>query len=179
MFKKKSDSIDHGLALPYKCSNCSSFGLNLKELPFRGTGYGILNLYLKSKGKTKSNWVYECNECGLQTDLDEDEVPEVIELKNKADELSAGTISDKDFMQILSSSTSNTVQEIYKRSFTWTCDACQNEVPPTFEVCWNCGAECPEPEKLIQTDTQIQINTSCLTGSSYELRKNDENNSST
>lgn len=29
--------------------------------------------------------------------------------------------------------------------WSWRCPACREEVEPQFEVCWNCGAEKPQP----------------------------------
>lgn len=174
MFKKKSKKIDHGLTLPYKCSNCCSFGLHLKEDSHKSTGNPLVDIAVNIWGKNKALWVFECPSCLLATDIPEVEIDEVIKLNQKAKEYSSGTLGENEFMDILSTTTSSIVQEVYNRSNSWECEKCKNDIPPTFEVCWNCGAECPSPEKLIDIKGSIQLNSFALLGSSYEFKREEE-----
>lgn len=174
MFKKKAPSLDHGLTLPYKCSHCSSFGLTLKETPYQTSGEVLVDLIMKVWSKNKALWYFECSKCQLSIEIPENEVSEAIKLSQHAKDYYSGNLKDTEFMKILSSTSSQTVQEIYNRCNSWICDDCENEVPPTFEVCWNCGSECPVPEKLVKIDGSIQLNNFALLGSSYEFKRESE-----
>lgn len=174
MFKKKGKNTDHGMTLPYKCSNCASFGFNLKEAPYHRNGQFFIHALLSGWGKNRPRWSFECANCYLAIDIPNAEIEECIKLNKNAKEYQSGKLVDKEFMGLLSSSKSTVVQEIYNRCNLWECEKCQNEVPPTFEVCWNCGAECPTPEKLIDIKGTIQLNSFVLTGSSYEFKKEEE-----
>ena len=173
MFKKKSKNIDHGMTLPYKCSNCASFGFHLKERPYQGVG-NFVDLLIKFWGKNKPLWSFECSKCFLTTEIPDKEIEDCLKLNQNSKEYHSGKLADKEFMDILLSTTSSVVQEIYNRCNSWECEQCQNEVPPTFEVCWNCGAECPTPEKLIDIQGSIELNSNSLLGSSYEFKKDNK-----
>jgi len=108
------------------------------------------------------------------TEIPDSEIEECKKLNQNYKEYNSGQLADKEFMDILLSSTSSVVQEIYNRCNSWDCEQCHSEVPATFEVCWNCGAECPTPEKLIDIQGSIQLNSNTLSGSSYEFKKDDK-----
>ena len=167
MFKKKTNGIDHGSTLPYKCSGCGSFGLNLKEHPKASTGNLISNLALKVWGKDRPLYFFECPSCKLIIEIPDEEAEEVKKLNIKAEEFQEGLISEKEYIDTLLQTDSKTVKQIYERSNSWDCPECSNEVPATFEVCWNCGTECPNPENLAEAEGELKLNTSCVFGSSY------------
>ena len=175
MFKKKNSGIDYGSTIPYKCTVCGQFGYNLKVQSKSNTGDAVINLMLKVWGKNKAFCFLECTNCKLTIDIPESEEKELIFLNSKAKDLQEGKISDKDFIHVLLNSSSTVVKEIYERSHSWVCQGCQNEVPATFEVCWNCGTECHEPENLVKPTGEVKVNTSSIFGSGYNFDSEKKN----
>ena len=177
LFKKKNTGVDYGSTIPYKCSVCGEFGYNLKVQPRTSSGDMVINLMLRKWGKDKAFCFLECQNCKLTIDIPESEQDELIYLNTRAKELQEGNISDKEFIDHLLNTTSTVVKEIYDRSNSWECQNCQNEVPATFEVCWSCGTECHEPDKLVTPKGEVQINTSSVFGSGYNFVSEDKSNS--
>lgn len=167
MFKKKSSGIDHGSTLPYKCTVCNSFGFSLKEHHQNGTGDIMIGILIKLWGKDRPLFYFECVSCKLAVEIPDEEAEEVKRLNTKAKEFQEGFISEKEYIDSLLETDSKTVKQIYERSNSWDCPECSNEVPATFEVCWNCGTDCPNPENLTKAEGELKLNTSCVFGSSY------------
>ena len=169
---RKPNELDHGVCLPYKCSSCESSGINLKETSAQG---GVFNkLAIALSGKKSCLWYFQCNNCGLVNDIPEKEEDFIIELHKKSLSFQNDEITEKEYHEALDQCESKLVKEMYNRAMSWVCKSCENEVPATFEVCWNCGEECHVPEKLIKADGELNINTSSVFGSSYSYDKKGE-----
>lgn len=148
MLNSKKEGIDHGLTLPYKCTSCNSSGLNLKEYVNHTPDFLVKFFYLITGGNRPS-FFFQYNNCNLMTFLSDDEVDDVLKVNKAAQKFYSGEYSKEYFLEVLSATDSKTIKEIHDRGNSWYCSECKNEVPPTFEVCWNCGAECTDSEILI------------------------------
>lgn len=148
MLKSKKEGIDHGLTLPYKCASCNSSGLNLKEF-INHTPDMLVKFFYSITGGNNPSFFFQCNNCNLMTFISDDELDDVLEVNKAAKKFYNGEDSKENFLRILSETESKAIKEIFNRGNSWLCNECKNEVPPTFEVCWNCGAECTESEILI------------------------------
>lgn len=48
--------------------------------------------------------------------------------------------------------TSDFVREVIRQNRTWTCNACAEEVPGNFDVCWNCCTEREHAQEPLDMD---------------------------
>ena len=169
MFKKQLSSRgkDYGITLLCKCSNCNSQGISFKEYSGKSIGDIFVDILLNFWGKSRSAYYFECPNCHMVWDIPDNEVEEVHRLNSLAKNLNNGSVSENEYLHAFKNSGSKTVKQIYDRSNTWICAQCNSEVPATFEVCWSCGSDCPDPECLTETEGEVKINTSCVFGSRY------------
>lgn len=165
----KPNEIEHGICLPFKCTSCESSGISLKETSAQRGMFHKLAIALSVKKSCL--WYFQCNNCGLVNDIPEEEEDLIIELHKKALSFQNNKIHENEFIQAIDQCQSKLVKELKSRSISWICTSCKNEVPATFEVCWNCGEECHDPEKLIQAEGELNLNTSSVFGSSYSFNK--------
>ena len=162
---------DYGVLLPFKCTVCDWKGSNLVKLHDK-TISSYLKLLMRLALMTKpKNWIFYCEQCELQTDIPEQEVEMVLGLHKQYEQLERGELELESYLTELLKNDSKTIQDLYSRSRAWDCPECETKVPPTFETCWNCGTDCPEPSLLIAFDEQLDISSDPLFGTVYKGSK--------
>ena len=136
----------HGPTLPIKCSLCQHNGLDLIEeqsaFDYRAW---ILQLFCGSAPV----WHIQCSQCQNRTPVPASEVNGMKKLNLAAKNCHAGKTSEDDFYSMVLNSELPCVEDLISHSKQWICSACDSENPPTFEVCWNCNEEHPNPEQLV------------------------------
>jgi hypothetical protein len=119
-----------------RCPHCRRTGeFWLIELagqvgPFFGTGFSLA-----------------CGTCNFEKLLSDRDAKKLSHLATRYRQFTAGEISPTVFDQDLAAANLRAIEEIQKESLVWICPKCQEENPPTFDSCWNCGGESPAPTR--------------------------------
>ena len=174
MFKKlnknqEQASTDFGNIIPFKCSHCKESSLHLFEsshIPMPG----LFSLFSNINKERAPLWFVKCKSCGLESEAQEEDTPFLLSIIEEAERLKAGEIKPEEYYTLFWETESKFIKELYLRTLAWSCSECDNDdIPMTFETCWNCGAECPEPEKILNIDGNISFDESPVFGPIFGL----------
>ena len=157
------DVHNHGPTLPMKCAQCRHSGLNLTER--KNLLWSPWNILLRFFGGSAPVWHLQCPQCHNQTEIPPAEIAGIKEINHMAHNCRLGKINKNDFYSTVAESKLTCVKDLIIRSRQWTCCACSCENPATFEFCWNCNTEHPEPEKIIACEkASLHSHTDPLSG---------------
>ncbi len=84
-------------------------------------------------------WMLQCSQCGYSVDVESDEINDVRMLNAKARDYENGKIPVEDFKSLLADSRLACLAPFSEYSDRYDCASCGEDVPRSFECCWNCG----------------------------------------
>ena len=126
---------EHGSIGPYECPKCDKQKIQLTE---SRSGFGLFAML-----GIGTSWALGCD-CGYRLEVPASQVMDARGRVDMMDAYTSGRLEQEDAMKRFSMTHFPTLTELEEHGRKWTCSGCKEEVPMTFETCWQCGTDCPE-----------------------------------
>ncbi|NQZ56216.1 MAG: hypothetical protein HRT88_01930 [Lentisphaeraceae bacterium] len=146
--QRNTDGVDHGPALPLSCPMCQHCGFNLIEKKgLRSTNW--VHVLISLLTMEPPGWFLRCISCSYEQYVPYEDLAEMVKFNHDARDCQCGKLSDEKYWARVCSCQVKCVVELKKRARLWECLECECDNPPSFEICWNCGAN-SEEQRIVE-----------------------------
>ncbi len=124
---------DKGPLVKVNCPHCE------QDFVFRLEEVHESRLTLFSPRSRDCGWQLRCPDCGYTAALSENDCRHLDQLISVSKHLEQDEARTDEVGKLVKGLDLDVMKHIGTMAAEWTCPTCKEEVPVTFETCWNCG----------------------------------------